>query len=146
MAYDVNPGRFYAHPLSPVPRSVHSGRLKVERDGLTEVRSKRGLEGRPFDDYSFQGYFACLKSYLLRGPGGVKRELKFKSFVNRSEMSDESLMDLAEGKCLLSETRTELVSRGRGMEVVDRTVTAGSYRSTLNYKFYLKESGDIASH
>ena len=76
----------------------------------------------------------------------MQRELKFKSFVNRAEMSDESLIELAEGRSLLSETRTELVSRGRGMEVVERTVTAGSYRSTCNFKFYLTDGGDIASH
>ncbi len=49
-----------------------------------------------------------------------------------------------EGNNLLVERRTELTNiKGKGIEIVSKNMKAGSYKSSMNYKFKLLKNGDI---
>ncbi len=121
-----------------VPISRSSGTLKVEGDDYTEVGGRKifiPCRENSARSSLFQALYAGLKSYAISD--GENMDVKFKSIMQKEDISKELISKIVDGEGLLVERRTDLRSSGRGIEVNSRCVTAGSYKSTINYKFRL---------
>ncbi len=72
-----------------------------------------------------------------------KTDVKFKSVIQKEEITRPLMERIVNAKGLIVEHRTDLRSTGRGIEVNQTSVTAGGFKAAINYKFITLENGDI---